>query len=96
MITFDEAKRQANIQVHSLDFIGCDAIWDNFTITREDKRQAYAEKRLVAFGLLKGDVVVLVYTERDDTPHIISLRKAENYEARYYFETAKDYFSQTR
>jgi uncharacterized DUF497 family protein len=50
----------------------------------------------VAFGLLKGDVVVLVYTDRDDTPHIISLRKAENYEARYYFETAKDYFSQTR
>ena len=96
MITFDEAKRQANIKTHGLDFIGCDAIWDNFTITREDKRHVYGEKRLVTFGLLKGDVVVLVYTERGDTPHIISLRKAEKYEARYYFETAKDYFSQTR
>ena len=51
---------------------------------------------MVTFGLLEGDVVVLVYTERGDTPHIISLRKAEKYEARYYFETAKDYFSQTR
>jgi uncharacterized DUF497 family protein len=96
MITFDEAKRQANIKMHGLDFIGCDAIWDNFTITREDKRHVYGEKRLVTFELLKGDVVVLVYTERGDTPHIISLRKAEKYEARYYFETAKDYFSQTR
>jgi uncharacterized protein len=96
MITFDEAKRQANIKMHGLDFIGCDVIWDNFTITREDKRHVYGEKRLVTFGLLKGDVVVLVYTERGDTPHIISLRKAEKYEARYYFETAKDYFSQTR
>ena len=57
MITFDEAKRQANIKTHGLDFIGCDAIWDNFTITREDKRHVYGEKRLVTFGLLKGDVV---------------------------------------
>ena len=96
MITFDEAKRQANIKMHGLDFIGCDAIWDNFTITREDKRHVYGEKRLVTFELLKGDVVVLVYTERGDTPHIISLRKAEKYEARYYFETTKDYFSQIR
>ncbi|MCI0348926.1 MAG: BrnT family toxin [Acidobacteriales bacterium] len=93
MITFDETKRQANVKIHGLDFIGCDAIWDNFTITREDKRHAYGEKRLVTFGLLKSDVVVLVHTERGDTPHIISLRKAEKYEARYYFETAKGHFS---
>ena len=93
MITFDESKRQANIKAHELDFVGCEAIWDNFTITREDKRRAYGEKRLVTFGLLNGEVVVLVYTERGETPHIISLRKAEKYEARYYFETAKNHFS---
>ncbi len=73
--------------------MGCEAIWDYFTITREDKRHAYGEKRLVTFGLLNAQVVVLVYTERNGTPHIISLRKAEKYEARYYLETAKDYFS---
>ncbi len=92
MIEFDEAKRQANLRIHSIDFIGCDAIWDNFTITREDKRHRYGEKRLVTFGLLKG-VVVLVYTQRADRLRIISLRKAEKYEARYYFEAAKEYFS---
>ena len=53
-----------------MDFVGCDAIWDNFTITREDTRYAYDEKRLVTFGLLDGEVVVLVYTERGETPHI--------------------------
>jgi len=53
---------------------------------------AYAEKRLVTFGLLDGEAVVLVYTERRKGPHIISLRKAEKHEARYYFEIAKDYF----
>ena len=93
MITFDESKRQTNIKIHDLDFVGCEAIWDNFTITREDKRYAYGEKRLVTFGLLNGEVVVLVHTERGETSHVISLRKAEKYEARYYFETAKEYFS---
>ena len=92
MTTWDEAKRLSNIESHALDFAECDAIWDNFTITREDVRRAYGEKRLVTFGLLEGEVVVLVYTERRRGSQIISLRKAEKHEARYYFEIAKDYF----
>jgi uncharacterized protein len=64
------------------------------TITREDIRRAYGEQRLVTFGLLEGEVVVMVYTDRSTGPHIISLRRAEKYEARYYFKTTKDYFNQ--
>jgi len=90
--TWDEAKRRNNRKIHGLDFEGCEAIWDNFTITREDIRRAYGEKRLVAFDLLEGGVVVIVYTERSTGPHIISLRRAEKYETRYYFKVAKDYF----
>ncbi len=92
MTTWDEPKRRNNIKDHGLDFVGCEAIWDNFTITREDVRQAYAEKRLVTFGLLGSTVAVLVYTERHTGPHVISLRKAVKHEIRYYFEIAKDYF----
>ena len=92
MATWDEAKRRRNIKDHHLDFSGCEAIWDNFTITREDIRQAYGEKRLVTFGILEGNAVVMVYTERRAGSHIISLRKAEKHEARYYFKVAKDYF----
>jgi uncharacterized DUF497 family protein len=92
VVTWDETKRRRNIKDHGLDFAGCEAIWDNFTITREDIRRAYGEKRLVTFGLLEGDVVVMVHTERRAGSHIISLRKAEKYEARYYFKIAKDYF----
>jgi uncharacterized DUF497 family protein len=90
--TWDETKRRRNIKDHGLDFASCEAIWDNFTITREDIRQAYGEKRLVTFGMLEGDAVVMVHTERRAGPHIISLRKAEKHEARYYFKVAKDYF----
>ena len=77
---------------HGLDFEGAEAIWNLPTVTREDRRRAYGEKRLVTFGLLDAEVVVLVHVERRDDVHIISLRRAEKYEARYYFETTRDHF----
>jgi len=90
MLTWDERKRKLNLQSHGLDFQGCDAIWDHFTVTREDKRQDYGEKRLVCFGLLHAHVVVLVYTERLRSTHVISLRKAEKHEAHYYRQIAQE------
>lgn len=59
-------------------------------MTREDIRHSYGEARFVTFGLLDGEAVLLVYTECEDDIHIISLRRAEKYEARYYFETTKE------
>jgi uncharacterized DUF497 family protein len=73
-----------------MDFVGCDVIWDCFTVTREDVRQDYGEPRYVCFGLLAGEVVVMVYTERQRGAHVISLRKAEKHEARYYRQVAKE------
>ena len=86
MPTWDPAKRLRNLHVHGLDFRDAESIWDNPTVTREDIRQDYGELRLVTFGLLNAEVVVLVFSDRDGEPHIISLRRAEKHEARYYFE----------
>lgn len=91
MPTWDERKRRSNIRRRGLDFAEADAIWDSFTITREDIRRDYGERRWVTFGLFRGEVVVLVHTARGDDDHYISLRRAEPYETRYYIETAKDY-----
>jgi uncharacterized protein len=90
MPTWDESKRRRNIRIHGLDFEGADAIWDGFTITREDTRERYPEERFVTFGELNGVVVVLVHADRDGDMHVISLRKAERYETRYYLEAAQD------
>ena len=90
MPTWDERKRRSNLRRHGLDFAEADPIWDSFTITREDIRMDYGEQRWVTFGLLRNKVVVLVHAERGDDDHYISLRRAEPYETRYYFETAKD------
>ena len=90
MPTWDEAKRKLNIKKHGLDFAVCDAIWDHFTVTREDIREDYGEARQVCFGILQGEVVVMVYTERSKGPHVISLRRAGKHEARYYRQVAKE------
>ncbi|MBN1566420.1 MAG: BrnT family toxin [Acidobacteria bacterium] len=90
MATWDESKRQRNIKIHGMDFEEADAIWDNFTVTREDIREDYGEKRMVTFGILNGEVVVLVHTDRKNDMHVISLRKAEKYEARYYFKIVQE------
>ena len=96
MASWDESKRRSNLRDHGLDFVGSDAIWDGFTVTREDLRESYGEVRLVTLGILEGVIVVLVHTDRDEEMHVISLRKAEPYEARYYLEAAEDYFEKGR
>ena len=90
-IVWDEPKRPRNVAVHQMDFEGVEAIWDNFTVTREDRRADYGERRMVTFGVLNAEVVVLVHVDRKDDMHVISLRKAEKYEARYYFKTPEEY-----
>jgi hypothetical protein len=88
MASWNERKRQRNLQLHGLDFAGADSIWDGFTITREDIRHRYGEPRWVTWGFLRGEIVVLVHTDRDGDMHIISLRRADRHEARYYSEAS--------
>jgi uncharacterized DUF497 family protein len=85
VITYDEAKRQANIRKHGFDFVDCGVVFEGFTITREDKRDAYGERRLQTLGLWDGVVVFVVHTPRGDDDHMISIRKAERHEARIYW-----------
>jgi len=85
VITWDERKRQANLRHHGLDFEGCDAVFDHPVVTNEDSRIAYGEQRINLLGWLRGRVIHLTYTERGEDLHVISLREATQYEARYYF-----------
>ena len=84
MITWHESKRQRNIREHGLDFVGCDAVFDSPVVAWDDDRKAYCELRINLLGFLNGIVVHLTYTERGDDLHVISLRKAEKHEIRYF------------
>lgn len=80
MITFDEIKRQANLKKHGLDFVGCEAVFDQPVVSQEDASQDYGEQRLIVIGWLRGQWIHLTYTERGDALHVISLRKATRHE----------------
>ncbi len=58
--------------------------------------QVYCYYKIINGHMGKGVVVVLVHTDRDEEMHVISLRKAEPYEARYYLEAAEEYFQKGR
>ena len=90
MVSYDEFKRQANIKNHGLDFLGSEAVFEGFTITREDARDTYGELRLQTLGLWNGIVVFVVHTARGNADHVISIRKAEKHEERIYWKNFPD------
>ena len=84
MPTWDEPKRQSNLKDHELDFVGCEALFDGPVVTWDDDRMVYGELRINLLGWLHGTVVHMTYTERQKDFHVISLRKAQKHEIRYF------------
>ncbi len=88
---WNEEKNRANIRKHGLDFADASEIFTTPMLVIMDDRQDYGEERWIGIGILRGRVVVIVYTERDeDTLRIISLRKALNHERTQYERTLRD------
>ena len=90
MFTWDEAKRRANLRKHGIDFVDAEQIFQGFTLTAEDTREAYGERRFLTLGLLEDQVVSVAHTERGEDIRIISIRKATKHEARFYFSQIID------
>lgn len=89
MVTWDETKRLANIKRHGIDFAGCEPFFDSPLVTKEDDRETYGEQRLQSYGLLYGMVVFVVWIEREQSPHLISARKAKRHEQAFYLKTVR-------
>jgi hypothetical protein len=87
---WDEQKRLSNARKHGIDFQDAVAIFEGDTVTVEDDRFDYGERRFVSLGRLQGRVIVVVHTEQDQVTRIISARKATKYEQRIYFQGIAD------
>ena len=85
VMTHDPAKRRSNKRKHKIDWADCEAAFDAPMLTREDASQDYGEQRLISLGWLQGRVVVLVWTDREDGPRLISCREANPHEQEAYF-----------
>lgn len=83
---WDERKRRANVKKHGIDFIDVPQVFDGDVVLLPDERFDYGETRFIGIGILKSQVVVVAYTERDENIRIISARKATKNEQIYYFQ----------
>jgi hypothetical protein len=86
--TWDEAKRQSNLQKHGLDFADAEKIFAGPMVLFEDARQHYGEQRMIGIGLLKTLVVLVVHVESEDEIRIISMREADRDETDLYYINA--------
>jgi uncharacterized DUF497 family protein len=83
-LSFDPAKRDLTLAERGLDFAAAAEIFAGRTYDREDDRFDYGEVRMITVGHMAGRMVVVVWTQRGDARHIISMRKAnEREQARY-------------
>jgi uncharacterized DUF497 family protein len=82
---WDESKRLSNIAKHDIDFILAGSLFDGrpvFTV-----RSTYVdEERWLTTGLIEGDLITIVWTERGGARRLISARRARDAEKRAYRE----------
>lgn len=86
--TWDETKRQANLQKHGLDFADAEKVFSGPMVLFEDQRNDYGEQRMIGIGQLEFLVVLIVHVETDEQIRIISMRKADRDETDLYFKNA--------
>lgn len=83
-IKFDAEKRALILETRGLDFEDAVYVFAGTTVTTEDDRKEYGEKRYQTSGLLKGRLVVVVWTPRGEGRHIITMWKANDRERKKY------------
>ena len=83
MIEFDPDKDAANIAKHGVSLARAEDMVFEEALIEADQRFDYRESRWLAYGYLDGRLHVLVFTRRDDITRAISLRKANQREARH-------------
>ncbi|MEO1244338.1 MAG: BrnT family toxin [Pseudomonadota bacterium] len=84
---WDDAKSASNLDKHGVSFEeACRVFRDPFAIELLDDRKDYDEERYILIGISDSLVLVIVHTELETRHRIISARKAEPNERRYYYE----------
>jgi uncharacterized DUF497 family protein len=73
-ITFDKAKREQTMARRGLDFADAAEVFEGLHTVLTDDRFEYRERRYISAGYLRGRMVVIVWTPRGETRHIISMR----------------------
>lgn len=83
-VTFDPAKDAANRAKHGVSLAEASRLdWDS-ALVWQDSRQSYGEARRSALALLGERLYFVAFVDRADGRRIISLRKANAREVKFY------------
>ncbi|HMQ50809.1 MAG TPA: BrnT family toxin [Anaerolineae bacterium] len=89
---WDEEKADINLKKHQVSFEEAKTVFnDPVSITIADPGYSLDEERYIDIGMSsKGQVLVVVYTERRESIRLISCRKATKQEQRVYERYEQD------
>lgn len=88
-LSFNLAKNERNVQERGLDFNEVSELDWTTALIDEDTRADYGERRFRAIGYIAERLYVTIFTPRDGTLHVISLRKANPREVKLYAKTTQ-------
>jgi uncharacterized DUF497 family protein len=83
---WDGIKAKINLQKHDVSFDESVTIFnDPLIVTMPDVDHSETEQRFISIGMsVKGILLVVIYTERDERIRLISCRKATKREIKFY------------
>ena len=89
MFEWDEEKKLKNIEKHGVNFEDAKHVFSSKTVSFDDDRFDYGEKRWITLGLLDNRIMVVTHTQRSEKIRIISMRKANKREQEIYKKRLK-------
>ena len=90
-IIYDPAKRDAILEERNLDIAQAGQVFAGFHLTRSDDKHSEAESRSISVGMLDEEVVILVWTTREEGRRIVTMWKANEKERSAYYRRREEF-----
>jgi uncharacterized DUF497 family protein len=84
LFEWSEQKRLENLRKHGIDFLDAKEIWQGEVLEVPSEQQEHGEQRHIAYGVLEGRIIAVVFTWRGDSRRLISARRARRHERQDY------------
>lgn len=83
-IEFDNEKNNINIEKHGISLADAKYLEWETLVSSQDTRHDYGKNRMIGYALMGIRLHCIIYTDREYTRRVISLRKANKREVKQY------------
>jgi uncharacterized protein len=84
LFEWSEQKRLENLSKHGIDFLDAKEIWQGEVLEVLSAQQEHGEQWHLAYDVLDGRIIAVVFTWRGDARRLISARRARRHERQDY------------